>query len=194
MVEVVVSVRRGRLPVPRADRLVFWEAVRAGLPWREAAVAAGAGRAAEAWFRAAGGVKGNGPGPAGGRFLSVAEREEIAVGGAAGEPLRVIAARLGRAPATVRREIRRNSPRQGREPAEAAPGAGEDPGPAGRALVAGADQRHAEGPVRWRAGDAGVARNHLPVAVRAGPGGAAPRAGGLPAHRAGAAQAAAHRR
>jgi len=113
IVEVVVLVRRGRLPVPRADRLVFWEAVRAGLPWREAAVAAGAGRAAEAWFRAAGGVKGNGPGPAGGRYLSVAEREEIAVGVAAGEPLRVIAARLGRAPSTVSREIRRNSPRQG---------------------------------------------------------------------------------
>src|SRR5258707_14297273 len=113
MVEVVVSVRRGRVPVPRADRLVFWEAVRAGLPWREAAVAAGAGRAAEAWFRAAGGVKGNGPGPAGGRFLSVAEREEIAVGVAAGEPLRVIAARVGRAPSTVSREIGRNSPRQG---------------------------------------------------------------------------------
>jgi IS30 family transposase len=48
-----------------------------------------------------------------GRYLSVAEREEIAVGVAAGEPLRVIAARLGRAASTVSREIRRNGTRRG---------------------------------------------------------------------------------
>jgi IS30 family transposase len=63
------------------------------------------------WFGRAGGVKANGPGPVSGRYLSVAEREEIAVGVAAGEPLRVIAARLGRHPATVGREIRRNGVR-----------------------------------------------------------------------------------
>jgi IS30 family transposase len=113
IVEVVVM-RRGRLPVPRAARLVFWEGVRAGVPVREAAVAAGAERTAEGWFRAAGGVKGNGPpGQVSGRYLSVAEREEIAVGVAAGEPLRVIAARLGRAASTVSREIRRNGSRRG---------------------------------------------------------------------------------
>jgi len=61
------------------------------------------------WFRRAGGVKSNGPRPAGGRYLSVAEREEIAVGLAAGESVRVIAARLGRSPSTVSREVRRNS-------------------------------------------------------------------------------------
>jgi IS30 family transposase len=43
----------------------------------------------------------------------VAEREEIAVGVAAGEPVRVIAVRLGRAPSTVSREIRRNGTRRG---------------------------------------------------------------------------------
>jgi len=48
-----------------------------------------------------------------GRYLSVAEREEIAVGVAAGEPLRVIAARLGRAASTVSREIGRNRSRRG---------------------------------------------------------------------------------
>ena len=46
---------------------------------------------------------------AGGRYLSVREREEIAVGLAAGESLRVIAARLGRSPSTVSREVRHNS-------------------------------------------------------------------------------------
>jgi IS30 family transposase len=59
-------------------------------------------------------VKGNGPpGPLSGRYLPVAEREEIAAGVAAGEPLRVIAARLGRAASTVSREVRRNSSLRG---------------------------------------------------------------------------------
>jgi transposase, IS30 family len=112
IVEVVVM-RRGRPPVPREARLAFWEAVRAGLPMREAAAAAGALRTAELWFRAAGGVKSNGTGRVGGRFLSVAEREEIAVGLAAGRSQRQIAARLGRPVSTVSREIRRNRSRRG---------------------------------------------------------------------------------
>jgi transposase, IS30 family len=112
IVEVVVM-RRGRLPVPREARLGFWEAVRAGLPVREAAVAAGVERTAEQWFRAAGGVKGNGPGPLSGRYLSLAEREEIALGLAAGQSQRQIAARLGRPASTVSREIGRNGTRRG---------------------------------------------------------------------------------
>jgi IS30 family transposase len=111
--EVVVLVRRGRLPLPRVARVAFWDGVRAGLGVREAGVAAGVGRTAEEWFRRAGGVKGNGPGPVSGRYLSLAEREEIAVGLAAGEPVRVIAARLGRSASTVSREIRRNGSRLG---------------------------------------------------------------------------------
>jgi IS30 family transposase len=101
-------VYRGRIKAPREVRLAFWEGVRAGLGWQDAAVAAGFPRGGELWFRAAGGVKGNGPGPVSGRFLSLAEREEIAVGLAAGDGVRVIAARLGRAPSTVSREVRRN--------------------------------------------------------------------------------------
>lgn len=46
--------------------------------------------------------------------LSFAEREEIALGRAAGETVRVIAARLGRSPATVSRELARNTDGQGR--------------------------------------------------------------------------------
>ena len=102
-------VRRGRLPWPRAVRLAFWDGVRAGLPVAEAGVAAGAGRTVWQWFKDAGGVAGNGPrGPVSGRYLSLAEREEIAVGVAAGESLRAIAARLGRPVSTVSREVRRN--------------------------------------------------------------------------------------
>jgi IS30 family transposase len=111
--EVVVLVRRGRLPLPRVSRQAFWDGVRSGLPVAEAGAAAGVGRSAEEWFRRAGGVKGNGPGPVSGRYLSLAEREEIAVGMAAGQSLRVIAARLGRPASTVSREVRRNTPRQG---------------------------------------------------------------------------------
>ena len=43
-----------------------------------------------------------------GRRLSLAEREEIALGVAMREPVRCIAVRLGRAPSTVSREVRRN--------------------------------------------------------------------------------------
>jgi hypothetical protein len=45
------------------------------------------------------------------RCLSVAEREEISRGVAAGEPCRQITARLGRAPSTVSRELARNGGR-----------------------------------------------------------------------------------
>ena len=77
-----------------------------GVGTLEAGRAAGVGQVlAFAWFKQAGGVKANGPRPAGGRYLLVAEREEIVDGLAAGESLRKIAGRLGRAPSTVSREV-----------------------------------------------------------------------------------------
>ena len=101
--------RNGRPGVPRAVRVVFWEAVRAGCSAEAAGVAAGVSHNLPyRWMARAGGVKSNGPGPVSGRYLSLAEREEIAVGVAAGESCRVIAARLGRPASTVSREIRRN--------------------------------------------------------------------------------------
>jgi transposase, IS30 family len=120
-----VLVRRGRLPLPRVVRQAFWDGVRAGLSVAEAGVVSGAGRTSQEWFRRAGGVKGNGPGPVSGRYLSLAEREEIAAGVAAGQPVRVIAGRLGRAPSTVSREVRRNTPWGGRYRAVAAQGQAE---------------------------------------------------------------------
>jgi IS30 family transposase len=106
----VAAMKNGRPAAPRALQAQFWEGIRSGLGVAEAGRAAGVGQVlAFSWFKRAGGVKSNGPRPAGGRYLSVAEREEIAVGLAAGESLRVIAARLGRSPSTVSREVRRNS-------------------------------------------------------------------------------------
>ncbi len=105
--------RRGGRPWPRDRRVAFWEGIRAGLSWREAAAAAGVARTAEGWFRQAGGVKGNGPVPVSGRFLSFAEREEIAVGLAAGRTPAEIAVALGRDRSTVYREIGRNSDSRG---------------------------------------------------------------------------------
>ena len=102
--------KNGRPAAPRALEVLFWEGIRSGLGVQEAGAAAGVGPVkAFAWFKQAGGVKGNGPRAAGGRYLSVAEREEIAVGLAAGDSQAAIAERLGRSPSTISREVKRNS-------------------------------------------------------------------------------------
>jgi transposase, IS30 family len=107
--EVVVDEKGGRPPAPRDARVRFWEGVRAGLLPGEAVVAAGLTWRAQRWFAEAGGVKANGPGPVSGRYLSLAEREEIALGLAARKSLRQIARELGRPVSTVSREVARNS-------------------------------------------------------------------------------------
>ena len=104
--------KSGRPSLPREVRVVFWDGIRAGLGVEEAAAAAGVSRrGAWKWLREAGGVKGNGPAAVSGRYLSAAEREEIAVGLARELPVREIARRLGRSPSTVSREVARNSVR-----------------------------------------------------------------------------------
>ncbi len=103
-------VKNGRPAAPRALQVKFWEGVRSGLGVADAGLAAGVGQTvAFGWFKQAGGVKSNGPRPGSGRFLSLSEREEIAVGLAAGDSVRVIAGRLGRSASTVSREVTRNS-------------------------------------------------------------------------------------
>ena len=108
-------VRRGRLPLPRSVRVAFWDGVRAGLPVADAGLAAGAGRTVWEWFRRAGGVKANGAGPGlvSERYLSLAEREEIALGLAREESFAQIGRRLGRPASTVSREVERNGTRRG---------------------------------------------------------------------------------
>src|SRR5918994_2091087 len=61
------------------------------------------------WFREAGGMPPIGQAPLSGRYLSFAEREEIAVLRAGGCGVREVARRLGRAPSTISRELRRNA-------------------------------------------------------------------------------------
>jgi transposase, IS30 family len=86
----------------------FWRGVRAGLPTEAAAERAGvsAGRGFR-WFRQCGGVAPVSLTEPIGRYLSLSEREEIAVGQAAGLSGREIARRLGRGASTISRELRR---------------------------------------------------------------------------------------
>jgi transposase, IS30 family len=86
----------------------FWRGVRAGLSTEAAAKRAGvsAGRGFR-WFRQCGGVAPVSLTEPIGRYLSLSEREEIAVGQAAGLSGREIARRLGRGASTISRELRR---------------------------------------------------------------------------------------
>jgi len=92
----------------------FWAAVQRGEFITEAAESVGTYREMGGrWIAAAGGVRPRRGRDLQGRYLSFSEREEIAVGRAGGESVRSIARRLGRSPATVSRELRRNADRRG---------------------------------------------------------------------------------
>src|SRR6478752_1760319 len=97
--------------MPRVVRERFWDLVRSGLAPGDAGVAAGSADGARRWFRVAGGVKGNGPGAVSGRYLSLAEREEIAVGLARGESYQETARGWGRPASAVGGGVARNGPR-----------------------------------------------------------------------------------
>src|SRR4051794_12801733 len=87
----------------------FWREVRNGLPTVAAARVAGVSEAVGfRWFRQCGGVAPVSLAEPIGRYLNLAEREEIAVGQAAGLSIREIARRLGREASTVSRELRRD--------------------------------------------------------------------------------------
>ena len=89
-----------------------WECFQAGQFASEAGERIGVNRTtAKRMLVAAGGVRPRRGRDLQGRYLSFAEREEIAVRVAAGESVRAIARRIGRAPSTVSRELTRNSVR-----------------------------------------------------------------------------------
>ena len=99
---------------PRSKEREFWDQISTGKLPREAADAVGVAQAVgQRWFRHAGGMSPfSWPAPSG-RYLSFAEREEIAILHALGEGVRGIAGVLGRSPSTISRELRRNAATRG---------------------------------------------------------------------------------
>ena len=94
---------------------VFWAGMAAGEFISDAAIAAGSYRKqGSRWLAAAGGVRPRRGRNLRGRCLTLAQREEIALGRARGDSIRIIAAIIGRSPSTVSRELRRNADRLGR--------------------------------------------------------------------------------
>ena len=112
-----IRLYRGHIPSPgrpgiawREDRVKFWAAVARGLKTEEAGVEAGVSSpVAYRWFRHAGGVNPCLPQTVTGRYLSFAEREDIAIWRAQRLGVREIARRLDRHPSTISRELRRNA-------------------------------------------------------------------------------------
>ena len=112
-----VRAYRGQIPSPgrptvawREDRVRFWSAIAQGVKTEDAAaVAKVSSPVGFRWFRHAGGVNPCLPPTVPGRFLSFAEREDIAFCKARGLGVRAIARKVGRSPSTVSRELRRNA-------------------------------------------------------------------------------------
>ena len=103
------------------DRMVpevfqtFWAAMARGEFITDAAAEAGTYRRKGAgWLAAAGGVRPRRGRDLKGRCLTLAEREEIALGRARRDSIRTIAAVIGRSPSTVSRELSRNADGLGR--------------------------------------------------------------------------------
>ncbi len=101
----------------REDYRPFWTAIASGRSSEDAAVEAGVSPAVGVrWFRRAGGMPpthlSRSSKPPSERYLSFAEREEIAILRAQGHGVRAIARQLDRPPCTISRELRRNVARR----------------------------------------------------------------------------------
>ena len=99
----------GRPRQPRSLERGFWLGVRRGLSYADAAAEVGVSRTVgNRWIMEGGGMPSVCLAEPSGRYLSHDEREVVALGLAAGESQHCIAARLGRSPSTISREIARN--------------------------------------------------------------------------------------
>ena len=88
----------------------FWSAWQGGEFMTDASAVAGTHRQRGlAWVRQAGGVRPRRGRDLQGRYLSLGERGEIALGRAGGESIRSISRRLGRSASTISRQLARNS-------------------------------------------------------------------------------------
>jgi hypothetical protein len=105
----------GRPPVARREhRQRFWVAIARGMPSQDAGIEAGVSTAVgPRWFRDSGRIRPVSLAPLSGRYLSFAEREEIAILRARGCGVRDIARRTARSPSTISRELRRNAATRG---------------------------------------------------------------------------------
>jgi IS30 family transposase len=104
----------GRPPVRREIERAFWLKIAEGLTSEDAAVACGvSGPVGSRWFRERGGMPSIKLSPPSGRYLSFAEREEIALLRAQKLGVREIAREVGRDPSTISRELRRNAATRG---------------------------------------------------------------------------------
>lgn len=114
-----VTQRTGRAPMPspgrpgvnqREVKQEFWVRIAAGASSEEAAVASGMSQPlGTRWFREAGGMRPISLAAHSGRYLSFAEREELALLKAQHHGVREIARQMRRSPSTVSRELRRNA-------------------------------------------------------------------------------------
>jgi len=92
----------------------FWKHIATGITSEKAAEAAGVSQpTGTRWFRHRGGMPLFMSTPISGRYLSFAEREEIALLNAQGIGVREIARRLERSPSTISRELTRNAATRG---------------------------------------------------------------------------------
>lgn len=102
----------------RAEQELFWRTIATGLSIEAAALRAGVSETiGSRLFRKAGGMPPatfrSSAKPLSGRYLSLAEREEIALLNAQGHSMQEIGRRLGRAVSTISRELDRNAATHG---------------------------------------------------------------------------------
>ena len=104
----------GKPPIRRDLERAFWMKIAEGLTSEDAAIACGvSGPVGSRWFRERGGMPTIELSPPTGRYLSFAEREEIALLRVQGRGVRAIAREIGRSPSTISRELRRNAATRG---------------------------------------------------------------------------------
>ncbi|WP_078878192.1 IS30 family transposase [Streptomyces sp. NBRC 110035] len=105
----------GRPPVNRTrEKRQFWRRIAEGLSSEDAAVVCGVSQPlGPRWFREGGGMPPINLDEPSGRYLSFAEREEIALLCAKDHGVREIARELGRSPSTISRGLRRNAATRG---------------------------------------------------------------------------------